>query len=81
MSTAEQDDGKDMQKVNFTLAALRRVDDPLTSRVVLHEDGIAAIEWQSARLADEIMHDRERIVCEIEALGARLWKDGIVASW
>ena len=59
MSTAEEDDGKDMQKVNFPLAALRRTDDPFTSKVVLHEDVIAAIEWQSARSADEVMHERE----------------------
>ena len=51
MSTAEEDDGKDMQKVNFTLAALRRTDDPFTSKVALHED-VFAIEWQSARSAD-----------------------------
>ena len=47
---------------------------------MLHEDVVAAIEWRSARSAAEVMHDRERIVCEIEALGARLWQDGTVAS-
>ena len=81
MSTAEEDDGKDLQKVNFSLAASRRTDDPFISKVVLHEDMIAAKEWQSARSAAEVIHDRERIVSEIEALGARLWQDGTVASW
>ena len=62
MSTAEEDDGKDMQKVTFTFAALRRKDDPFISKVALHEDVVAAIEWQSARSVAEVMHDRERIV-------------------
>ena len=81
MSTAEEDDGKDGLKVEFTLAALRRTDDPFSSKVVLHADIIAAIEWQAARSADEVMHAREKVVCEIEALGARLWANGTVADW
>ena len=81
MSTAEEDDGKDRLKVEFTLAALRRTDDPFSSTVVLHADIIAAIEWQAARSADEVMQAREKVVCEIEALGARLWANGTVAGW
>ena len=81
MSTAEEDDGKDKLKVEFTLAALRRTDDPFSSTVVLHADIIAAIEWQAARSADEVMQAREKVVCEIEALGTRLWANGTVAGW
>ena len=81
MSSAEEDDGKDAQKLRFTLAALRRKDDPFNSKVVLHTDVVDAIKWQSARSAAEVMHAREKIVCEIESLGARLWQDGSVATW
>ena len=47
MSSAEEDDGKDAQKLRFTLAALRRKDDPFNSKVVLHTDVVDAIKWQS----------------------------------
>ena len=48
---------------------------------MLHADVVAAIEWQSVLSAAEVMHDGEKIVCEIEALGSRPLQDGTVATW
>ena len=78
MHSAMEDDGKDAQKLAFTLAALRRSDDddddPFLSSVVVPADVVAAIEWQSVRSATEIIRDREKIISEIEACGAQFWK-------
>jgi len=75
MSTAEEDDGKDRLKVEFTLAALRRTDDPFSSTVVLHADIIAAIEWQAARSADEVNRKEWMIkYFGSEVSAAHLWR-------
>ena len=81
MGSAEEDDGKDAHKLVFTLAALRRRDDPFLSSFVVPADVAAAIEWQSSRSAAEVMHEREKVMCEIEALGAQFWQNGTVGKW
>jgi len=55
--------------------------DPCLSQIIPDDDVVEALRWQAGRTVEQIIHDRECIIQEIESLGDSLWSSGQRNVW
>ena len=67
-------------KAQFCKDALGTAD-KFTKPEVLEQDLIDAIKWVGARTPEEVRHYRRRIMAQIEAAAAEMWKTGQCRRW
>ena len=55
--------------------------DPFLSGTEMPEELSSTLAWQKARTPSQRIAEREKITCEIEKAGKRMWANGVARNW
>jgi hypothetical protein len=71
---------KDERKLEYALEAMRGPS-PFVNEEKLEPSVEEALLWQSSRSAQEVIAEREAMICSLERAGALMWETGAAVGW
>jgi hypothetical protein len=71
---------KDERKLDYALDAVRGPS-PFVNDVVLEVAVDEALEWQASKTAEQVMDERENMICALERADKLMRESGAVSDW
>lgn len=70
----------DIKKWNYAVEALHG-NDPFQEEHVVEDRIREALLWQASRTAEDVIAEREDMICALEKANAAMWQSGRASEW